>query len=75
MAMHGPEIWTLDSPSRDDVLSSVFACVKNWPITRDHGHAVAYFEEELTMMEQHDSPELQYFALWTLVSFMHKAPG
>ena len=72
--MHGPEAWTLKSPTRQEVMGAIFTCVNDWPLDRKHSHDLAGFDDEEAMLGMDHSPELQFFALWTLVSHILKDP-
>ncbi|XP_072930520.1 protein zer-1 homolog isoform X2 [Epargyreus clarus] len=68
MASDGPAAWTVDEPSREDVLERVAAAVERWDRYAERNINYRSFEPILSLLNAHHTPQCQHWAVWALAN-------
>lgn len=68
IASDGPEVWTIDVPSRDDVLERMVAAIKRWNLEAERNTNYRSFEPILGLLSCYETPAVQLWAVWALAN-------
>lgn len=68
MASDGPEVWTIEEPSRESVLSRMVAAIERWDIASQRNINYRSFEPILHLVKIYETPECQHWAVWALAN-------
>lgn len=68
MASDGPEAWTIDEPSKEDVLNRMVKAIESWKLTTERNINYRSFEPILRLVKVSHTPECQHWAVWALAN-------
>ena len=68
MASDGPEAWTIDEPSREDVLNRMVKAIESWKLTTQRNINYRSFEPILRLVRVSHTPQCQHWAVWALAN-------
>lgn len=68
IASDGPEAWTIQSPTRDDVLMRMVKAIDRWDIKSQRNINYRSFEPILGLVRCYDTPQCQHWAVWALAN-------
>jgi Zyg-11 family protein len=68
MASDGPEAWTIEDPSRTDVLTRMKVAIERWNLRAERNINYRSFEPILRLIKVTHTPECQHWAVWALAN-------
>lgn len=68
IASDGPEVWTVDVPSRQDVLKRMVQAIERWNLNSPRNINYRSFEPILNLVRVYHTPECQHWAVWALAN-------
>ncbi|ENN81456.1 protein zer-1 homolog [Dendroctonus ponderosae] len=68
IASDGPEVWTVEEPSRQHVLNKMVLAIDSWDISSKRNINYRSFEPILYLVKVYHTPECQRWALWALAN-------
>lgn len=68
IASDGPFEWTIESPTREDVLSRMDAAIQGWDLNVERNINYRSFEPILGLVRCYETPECQHWAVWALAN-------
>lgn len=68
IASDGPSDWTIDTPSRDEVLSRMSRAIERWNLNTERNINYRSFEPILGLVRCYETPECQHWAVWALAN-------
>ena len=68
MASDGPEAWTIEEPSRADVLQRMMVAIERWNLTAERNINYRSFEPILRLIKVSHTPQCQHWAVWALAN-------
>lgn len=68
IASDGPTDWTIDTPSRDEVLSRMARAIERWNLNTERNINYRSFEPILGLVRCYETPECQHWAVWALAN-------
>jgi Zyg-11 protein homolog len=68
IASDGAEAWTIQSPSREDVLNRMFMAIERWNLETERNINYRSFEPILGLISCYDTPACQIWAVWALAN-------
>ena len=68
MASDGPEAWTIDDPSREDVLARMVTAIESWSLRTERNINYRSFEPILRLVRVTHTPQCQHWAVWALAN-------
>ena len=68
IASDGPEAWTIESPSREEVLVSMVKAIERWNIKSERNINYRSFEPILGLVRCYDTPQCIHWAVWALAN-------
>jgi len=68
MVSDGPEAWTIENPSREDVLSRMVKAIESWKLDTKRNINYRSFEPILRLVRVNHTPQCQHWAIWALAN-------
>lgn len=68
IASDGPEAWTIQSPSREDVLGRMYSAIDRWNLETERNINYRSFEPILGLIKCYETPACQIWAVWALAN-------
>ena len=68
MVSDGPEAWTIEDPSREDVLSRMVKAIESWKLDTKRNINYRSFEPILRLVRVNHTPQCQHWAIWALAN-------
>lgn len=68
IASDGPSDWTIETPSRDDVLARMARAIERWNLNTERNINYRSFEPILGLVRCYETPECQHWAVWALAN-------
>lgn len=68
IASDGPLDWTIDTPSRDEVLNRMSKAIERWNLNTERNINYRSFEPILGLVRCYETPECQHWAVWALAN-------
>lgn len=68
MASDGPEAWTIEEPSRVEVLERMMVAIERWNLTAERNINYRSFEPILRLVKVMHTPQCQHWAVWALAN-------
>lgn len=68
IASDGAADWTIDTPSRDEVLSRMSRAIERWNLNTERNINYRSFEPILGLVRCYETPECQHWAVWALAN-------
>lgn len=68
IASDGPTDWTIDTPSRDEVLNRMSKAIERWNLNTERNINYRSFEPILGLVRCYETPECQLWAVWALAN-------
>jgi Zyg-11 family protein len=68
LASDGPEKWSVEEPSRDEVLARMVAAIDRWNLSADRNINYRSFEPILQLAKISHTPQCQHWAVWALAN-------
>lgn len=68
IASDGPGDWTIETPSRDDVLARMARAIERWNLNTTRNINYRSFEPILGLVRCYETPECQHWAVWALAN-------
>lgn len=68
IASDGAEAWTIESPSREEVLDRMFQAIERWNLETERNINYRSFEPILGLIKCYDTPACQIWAVWALAN-------
>jgi len=70
MVSDGPEAWTINEPTRKDILQRIARTIDGWKLTTKRQINYRSLEPILRLVQANDTPECQYWAVWALCNLI-----
>ncbi|XP_046386506.1 protein zer-1 homolog [Ischnura elegans] len=74
MASDGPDVWTITSPRREDVLRRMVSAIERWDLTTERNINYRSFEPIMYLVQVYHTPECQHWAVWALANLTRVYP-
>ncbi|CAG9832003.1 unnamed protein product [Diabrotica balteata] len=74
IASDGPDVWTVQEPSRHYVLSKMVEAIESWNINSQRNINYRSFEPILQLAKVYHTPECQHWAVWALANLTKVYP-
>ncbi|MPC27462.1 protein zer-1 homolog [Portunus trituberculatus] len=74
IASGGPEAWTIDRPTRAEVLERMVAAIERWDLASKRNINYRSFEPILRLLEVYHTPQCQHWAAWALANLTRVYP-
>lgn len=74
IASGGAEAWTIDHPTRAEVLERMVAAIERWDLASKRNINYRSFEPILRLLEVHHTPQCQHWAVWALANLTRVYP-
>ncbi|XP_072015801.1 protein zer-1 homolog [Amphiura filiformis] len=71
----GPEAWTIDRPTRGEVLLAIIKAIDSWTMDTKRNINYRSFEPILRLLPVYHTPEVQYWAVWALANLCTVLPN
>lgn len=68
IASDGANDWTIESPSRDEVLNRMARAIERWNLDTERNINYRSFEPILGLVRCYETPECQHWAVWALAN-------
>lgn len=68
IASDGPTDWSIDTPSRDEVLARMSRAIERWNLNTERNINYRSFEPILGLVRCYETPECQHWAVWALAN-------
>lgn len=68
IASDGAEAWTIQSPTREEVLGRMFGAIERWNLETERNINYRSFEPILSLIKCYDTPACQIWAVWALAN-------
>ena len=68
IASDGPEAWTIETPSRPEVLTRMVHAIEQWDLNADRNINYRSFDPILSLVRCYETPECQHWAVWALAN-------
>ncbi|KAF6200916.1 hypothetical protein GE061_005363, partial [Apolygus lucorum] len=68
IASDGAKAWTIDTPSREEVLHRMIVNIERWSLTSERNINYRSFEPILHLAKVFHTPECQHWAVWALAN-------
>jgi len=68
MASDGSEAWTIEEPSREDVLARMVKAIESWRLNTKRNINYRSFEPILRLLRVSHTPQVQHWAVWALAN-------
>ncbi|XP_041367990.1 protein zer-1 homolog [Gigantopelta aegis] len=66
MASDGADAWTIDKPTREEMLATMVKAIRRWDIKSSRNINYRSFEPILRLLSAFDTPQVQHWAVWAL---------
>ncbi|CAH0392441.1 unnamed protein product [Bemisia tabaci] len=74
LASDGPEAWTIESPTREEVLRRIVEVVDTWDLNLERNINYRSFHPILRLAQTHHIPQCQHWAVWALANLTKVYP-
>lgn len=74
IASDGPFEWTIETPTRESVLSRMDAAIQAWDLNVERNINYRSFEPILGLVRCYETPECQHWAVWALANLTKVSP-
>merc|ERR550517_2312127 len=74
MASDGAEAWTIEEPSRDQVLARMVRAINRWQIDSKRNINYRSFEPIIRLLPVSHTPECQLWAVWAIANLSKVSP-
>ncbi|XP_060519306.1 protein zer-1 homolog [Cylas formicarius] len=74
IASDGPEVWTVQEPSRKEVLRKLVLAIDRWDLNSQRNINYRSFEPILYLVKVYHTPECQHWAVWALANLTKVYP-
>lgn len=74
IASDGPDIWTIQTPSREDVLNRMYSAIDRWNLETERNINYRSFEPILGLIKCYETPACQIWAVWALANLTKVYP-
>ncbi|XP_063982203.1 protein zer-1 homolog [Diachasmimorpha longicaudata] len=74
MASDGVAAWTVESPSRDQVLAAMVAAIDRWNLITERNINYRSFFPLLRLLDAYHTPQCQHWAVWALANLTQVYP-
>ncbi|KAK7074095.1 Protein zer-1 [Halocaridina rubra] len=74
IASGGAETWTIEEPTRAEVLERMVAAIERWDLASKRNINYRSFEPILRLLEVHHTPQCQHWAAWALANLTRVYP-
>lgn len=74
IASDGPEVWTVEEPSRQHVLNKMVKAIDSWDLSSQRNINYRSFEPILYLVKIYHTPECQRWAVWALANLTKVYP-
>lgn len=71
----GPEVWSMDEPSRESVMDKMWEAIQSWDVSSRRNINYRSFEPILRLLPQSISPVSQHWATWALYNLVSVYPS
>lgn len=68
IASDGPDVWTVEEPSRTHVLNRMVQAIERWNLNSPRNINYRSFEPILHLVKVYYTPECQHWAVWALAN-------
>lgn len=68
IASDGVEAWTIESPTRHEVLNRMVLAIERWSLSTERNINYRSFEPILGLVRCYETPECQHWAIWALAN-------
>lgn len=68
IASDGVEAWTIESPTRHEVLTRMVLAIERWSLSTERNINYRSFEPILGLVRCYETPECQHWAIWALAN-------
>lgn len=68
IASDGPDAWTIQTPSREDVLNRMYSAIDRWSLETERNINYRSFEPILGLIKCYETPACQIWAVWALAN-------
>lgn len=68
MASDGVEAWTVEKPTREEVLNSMVVAIGKWDLNAERNINYRSFLPLLRLIDVYHTPECQLWAVWALAN-------
>lgn len=68
IASDGEAAWTIESPTRTDVLQRMVDAIERWNLDSERNINYRSFEPILGLVRCYETPECQHWAVWALAN-------
>lgn len=75
MASDGIESWSVEQPSRDQVLSMMVEAIERWDLSAQRNINYRSFLPLLRLLDVYHTPECQHWAVWALANLTQVYPN
>ncbi|XP_055700674.1 protein zer-1 homolog [Phlebotomus papatasi] len=75
IASDGAEAWTIETPSRQQVLSRMVDAIERWDLHTERNINYRSFEPIFGLVRCYDIPECQHWAIWALANLTKVYPA
>ncbi|KAK3607228.1 hypothetical protein CHS0354_031725 [Potamilus streckersoni] len=74
IASDSPETWTIESPTRNEVLRGIVQAIERWPLSSKRNINYRSFEPILKLARCYHTPAVQQWAVWALCNLTQVYP-
>ncbi|ROT86074.1 Protein zer-1 [Penaeus vannamei] len=74
IASDGVEAWTIDHPTRNEVLERMVAAIERWDLASKRNINYRSFQPILRLLEVYHTPQCQHWAAWALANLTRVYP-
>ncbi|XP_034938971.1 protein zer-1 homolog [Chelonus insularis] len=75
MASDGVEAWTVDSPTREEVLKRMVKAIERWDLSAQRNINYRSFMPLLRLLDVFHTPQCQHWAVWALANLTQVYPN
>lgn len=68
MTSDGVDAWTVDEPTRDDVLDAMVLAIERWDLNAERNINYRSFLPLLRLLDVYHTPQCQHWAVWALAN-------
>lgn len=68
LASDGEEAWTINTPTRKEVLAKMLEAIRKWNINSRRNINYRSFEPLVGLLKAYHTPECQHWAIWALAN-------
>ncbi|XP_043277566.1 protein zer-1 homolog [Venturia canescens] len=74
LASDGVEAWTVESPTRDEVLEGMVTAIESWDLSASRNINYRSFLPLLRLLDVYHTPQCQHWAVWALANLTKVYP-